>query len=421
MWVKAIWVITLLVSLCSPTNSISLDSVRQQNFTIDLPSPIYTNPQRIDLRKTDYETKTLAKQQLQTIREIIAADFEQLEKSRQKDKKPKKEKSIQVTVEDSGFPTLEELRAKCQFLAKLYENLGEPSEEKPAKDEALNITTPIKLPEINRTFIPRVQETTTKALSKPTGTQAYPRVAISAVQSSTHKIITSTTTPNTTELPTKKINIRYTKFEPVILQKTILTDGRVIYNWYRSLPTTAVDFAELPPISSPPQFEYNPMAEEISERTPSGVHTTTTTTKRSSWFDPFGLFGGGIPEKEETTTTESSTSQPSTTISTTFRPKVQTSTPITTTPEPLVKIIVPVRYGPIDASRAPQNAPDTSYRQQLPSRQEITPPKIEHIPRFSLGYTGAGYGLGPYASPYDPDYLNYMRNMQMNRDVDGRL
>lgn len=51
----------------------------------------------------------------------------------------------------------------------------------------------------------------------------------------------STEAPAPTTSAKPKIKIKYTKFEPVILQKTILTDGRVMYHWHRSLPTTAVD------------------------------------------------------------------------------------------------------------------------------------------------------------------------------------
>lgn len=75
--------------------------------------------------------------------------------------------------------------------------------------------------------IPRVSSTTT------------PSTTTTKQTTEAHKTTEAPTTTTSTIKP--KIKIKYTKFEPVILQKTILTDGRVMYHWHRSLPTTAVD------------------------------------------------------------------------------------------------------------------------------------------------------------------------------------
>lgn len=82
------------------------------------------------------------------------------------------------------------------------------------------------------TNIPRVttKYTTTPSTTTTTTTEAHE----------------STEAPAPTTSAKPKIKIKYTKFEPVILQKTILTDGRVMYHWHRSLPTTAVDLTGKP-------------------------------------------------------------------------------------------------------------------------------------------------------------------------------
>lgn len=112
-------------------------------------------------------------------------------------------------------------------------------------------------------------------------------------------------TPSPT--PPSPQNIKYIKLEPVILQKTILNDGRVIYYWHKSLPSTV----QLAPSVPMPQ----------TQTLPSTPATTTTSTTPSGGYDfrnffpSFYSFGGS--EQSATTTTEKTTTAPSTTTSAT--------------------------------------------------------------------------------------------------------
>lgn len=67
----------------------------------------------------------------------------------------------------------------------------------------------------------------------------------------------TTKSPPTTEQPTTPV--KYIRLEPVILQKTILADGRTVYLWHKSLPT-AVEYPA----------NYNNQPEQNKEQ--SGYH-----------------------------------------------------------------------------------------------------------------------------------------------------
>ncbi|RZB40537.1 hypothetical protein BDFB_012942, partial [Asbolus verrucosus] len=80
--------------------------------------------------------------------------------------------------------------------------------------------------------------------------------------------------------PTKPPPVKYIKLEPVILQKTILGDGRTIYYWHKSLPS-AVQVAPAP--STPPPT------------------TTTQGYNFRNFFPSFYSAGGAEPAGEATT------------------------------------------------------------------------------------------------------------------------
>lgn len=67
-------------------------------------------------------------------------------------------------------------------------------------------------------------------------------------------------------------NVKLIKFEPVILQKTILKDGQVVYYWHKSLPF-------------PQYLMVNPETQEQPSTTSTTTTTTTTTPKPSSTTD----------------------------------------------------------------------------------------------------------------------------------------
>ncbi|KAG5882922.1 hypothetical protein JTB14_023384 [Gonioctena quinquepunctata] len=58
--------------------------------------------------------------------------------------------------------------------------------------------------------------------------------------------------------------IKYIRLEPVILQKTILSDGRTVYYWHRSLPT-AVEY----PANQPPASQFSEGGEQHQLNYPS--------------------------------------------------------------------------------------------------------------------------------------------------------
>lgn len=72
-------------------------------------------------------------------------------------------------------------------------------------------------------------------------------------------------------------NVKLIKFEPVILQKTILKDGQVVYYWHKSLPF-------------PQYLVVNP--EEQQQKTTPTTTTTTTTSTTTTTEKPNTTFYG---------------------------------------------------------------------------------------------------------------------------------
>lgn len=95
-------------------------------------------------------------------------------------------------------------------------------------------------------------------------------------------------------------------------------------------------------------------------------------------------------------------------------------------------MIVPVHYDDIDSSISAQNNRLGYYRKTVGTAYEEAPPSSlqviktlgvpQSIPRYVLGYTGAGYGLinngMPYGAPYSPEYVNYQpySNVPLERE-----
>lgn len=123
--------------------------------------------------------------------------------------------------------SLEELKIKCQLLSRLLGINNKTSQTiptRPANHKYPDIQArPVYYP-TRPTFRPIKYPQT----SKPQG------FYITSQPSTTRR------PPSTTnEQPTTPI--KYIRLEPVILQKTILGDGRTVYLWHKSLPT-AVEY-----------------------------------------------------------------------------------------------------------------------------------------------------------------------------------
>lgn len=87
--------------------------------------------------------------------------------------------------------------------------------------------------------------------------------------------------------------------------------------------------------------------------------------------------------------------------------------------------MVPIHYDDIDANLAPPG--ENAYRKAVSPTLEVikTVGVPQNVPRYSLGYTGTGYGL-TYANGmgyggqfYGPSYLNHQpyKNSPVKRDI----
>ncbi|XP_072399749.1 uncharacterized protein [Diabrotica undecimpunctata] len=239
--------------------------------------------------------------------------------------------NVDPSTEDSHKSTAEEiskLNIKCQHLYRLlFPNKAQPFQNKPSYDQYVDDNRPIYV-------------TTPKPQVRPT----YP----STMRPSSFYITVPTV--NTRGPVQSTSPIKYIRLEPVILQKTILSNGRTVYYWHKSLPT-AVEFSSrsipgenLPNeetqqanypsgynnpfygyyynphlYGSPNNGYYYPGAQNLPlDRRPvestTEPSTTTSTTEESSYsyglsnFIPF--YGGSSAESTTTTTTEAPTTTP---------------------------------------------------------------------------------------------------------------
>lgn len=159
---------------------------------------------------------------------------------------PKKEQTLSLDK-----LSLEELKLKCSHLAALLNS-----------NKTSTTTTPPPNKYINYKF----HETSPRPVY-------IPRPSFRPIYSTTAKpngfyITQNMKTPKPTLNVPPAAPIKYIRLEPVILQKTILSDGRTMYYWHKSLPT-AVEYAnsavtqevpnnQPPAYVAPPQYEAPP-------------------------------------------------------------------------------------------------------------------------------------------------------------------
>ncbi|CAG9864544.1 unnamed protein product [Phyllotreta striolata] len=96
--------------------------------------------------------------------------------------------------------------------------------------------------------------------------------------------------------------IKYIRLEPVILQKTILNNGRTVYYWHKNLPTSL----EYPDKREDPSYDYYPPLYHNFKPSETATETTTTTTTEETGGFGYGLshlipfYGGAEPTSTTT-------------------------------------------------------------------------------------------------------------------------
>lgn len=190
--------------------------------------------------------------------------------------------------------SLEQLQIKCQQLSKL-----------------LSQSTTIRPP--NHKY-PDIQE---RPIYYPTRATFRP-IRYPQTMKPQGFYVTAPTTTTTTKRPQISMSdqpttpIKYIRLEPVILQKTILGDGRIVYLWHKSLPTT-VEYPNNPTNYYPyQQSEDQKKLNNYSDQNKLGY-----SSRYGYYYDPSNQIyaNNNYQKTSETTTTNGNV--PQTTVSTT--------------------------------------------------------------------------------------------------------
>jgi len=275
----------------------------------------------------------IVKQQTETVKAIVKQqeqnNLDSIILSKQKIAQAQKK----LTKNDSNL-SIEELRAKCEQLQKLLNNKNNKNDIENSdnveteKEETKNVLSSYpqsvtNLPYGYSSNLPynRFKVSGYQHRNMPSQLNLYkseytykPSMSgfyvTTEVTSTTPKNVEISTTPN----PKKSINnVKYIRLEPVILQKTFLGDGRVVYYWHKSLPTS-IHYPQKQHISSK-RIDELPMTQFITT-TPKIVTTEppTTTTTSSGFFlrNLFPTFYSSIDYKKPTSTTTTPKPPPTT-------------------------------------------------------------------------------------------------------------
>ncbi|XP_060519363.1 uncharacterized protein LOC132697764 isoform X2 [Cylas formicarius] len=413
-----------------------------------------------------YESLETTTHQTETVHQIKAVE-EKIEQTRNAYSKslPNYEES------KDNVMTLDELKQRCQHFSKLFEPTKEsdsiiPYNSETAPGRIIGSTTLRPVYIRNKpTFIQKTNGfyVTVQPIGMKNGVHDFNAFANYKYQRSTEKPYpevhstpklqpvtrSSPTTPPTISTTADgmaatppKIKIKYTRLEPVILQKTILTDGRILYHWHKALPTAAFDVPvqetgtpiqpEPAPYEFPSFVAHKPSHETATERS-----TTSTTTSKSSWYlVPFGNLFGSSSEDETTTEqprtpstiiNSASSSSPTSTTAASTPSTSPVSESITSTDEVQLehqlKFVVPVHYDDIDHELNPQSKlwnfnRFAYYPKDLQPANVMPQPSFPLIkslvvPKYSLGYTNGGYGL------YGAGYNNYQGYTPSEKSLDN--
>lgn len=194
--------------------------------------------------------------------------------------------------QDIDKMSIEQLKLKCQQLSKL-----------------LSQTTPAIPP--NHKY-PDIQERPIYYPTRPTFRPIrYP-------QTSKPQGFYVTAQTTTTKRPPTSISgqttapIKYIRLEPVILQKTILGDGRIVYLWHKSLPTTV----EYP--SNPTNYYPYQQSEDQKKLNYNDQNKLGYSSRYGYYYDPnHQLYANNNYQKTNEITTTNGNVQHITTESTT--------------------------------------------------------------------------------------------------------
>lgn len=258
-------------------------------------------------------------QQADTVKKIVSAQTQQIHREYPHLLNYKQPEDSSITPPKEDTLSLEELRKKCEHFSKIF-NITNPNHRLSSDSQVKPTSNNVQKRPV---FIPdRHRPTTQKPLRTVNGFYIT-------------QITTKKPANQAQELPH---NVKFIKLEPVILQKTILSDGRVIYYWHRSLPSSIQQSSVQQPASTQysqvkqptvaqhyQQHNYGPAKASLNQvpkpstqySNPSGYYNTPSTTTPSSSglglsnYFPFYWSSGSNAEP----TTESTTT--STTVSTT--------------------------------------------------------------------------------------------------------
>lgn len=198
--------------------------------------------------------------------------------------------------------SLEELRIKCQHFAKFFNTsrLQDTRPPLPQKNDFQIGYRPIMFEQKKRpVYVPPTPP------HSPRFPATRPGFYITTQATTTAKPVT-TPTPVTS-------NVKYIRLEPVILQKTILSDGRTVYYWHKSLPSAVAYPAAQTAMQTQKPSTESSIEEEVVETTEQ-PHTTT-----GSYYNRYDIRNFFAFYRSPSTTTEKSTT---TTTTTTSKPNV---------------------------------------------------------------------------------------------------
>ncbi|CAH0547498.1 unnamed protein product [Brassicogethes aeneus] len=212
-----------------------------------------------------------------------------------------KHEPVQKEMDRKAF---DDLKLKCQHFAKLFNTtrINDARIETPQKN-----SKPL-FEQRKRPIYVASSTTTTTAKSGfyiTASSTIKPVPSISTITSTT--TINPSTVPTVAESTTAKPpavvpKVQYIRLEPVILQKTILSDGRTVYLWHKSLPS-ALPFtsANLPKQAMFPKNDEMPMSTESP---------TTASYSRFDFRNIFSFYGSPTTEAPSTTTTATTNNVP---------------------------------------------------------------------------------------------------------------
>ncbi|XP_044745261.1 uncharacterized protein LOC123307083 [Coccinella septempunctata] len=321
------------------------------------------NKEIIDLNLNNSEVDKLMTQQTEAIKKIVS-DTQQIQLEY-----PQTEKPASDTTELKKNYTeinLEDLRVKCQHLERLFR----ANNSKFENDSQMN-SKPVETstPSMFRKKYPLTYPVYFQG--RKDNKYSTPKIKGFYVTTVPTVATSQSTTPKTSKK--EQPNVKYIKLEPVILQKTFLTNGKVVYYWHRSLPSAI-------------QYQ-NSQQESETVPIPSTTQATTTTTASSIYsfrnLFPFYSMSNADSYQTESTTTSTTTASTTTTAPT----PLQDDTKINQDFEDLatqLRFVLPVPYvDPENASRNPWDFDQFAYYPKHLQPTKINM-QVPYVPTFHV-------------------------------------